>query len=191
MISAQLLLKIDSRLKQITGNFQSNVGTLDSILTDLRQLPPVRSTPIYKQQKQTIVGQILWQNLNFYELNEVMRQANQQFSSILTKIGNAVRKTSHNCLDDSLKWRAVGILEAGESQAVVGRSVHVTRKSSSSCGNNFKQRWTEASQLFSDLAAVSERISRQTVYHLAETVLYSRCPVLCIPLNVSNKKDRA
>ncbi|GFS86446.1 ATP-dependent DNA helicase [Trichonephila clavipes] len=80
---------VDSRLKQITGNFQSNFGGLDIILIGgLRQLPPVRSTPIYKQPKQTIVGPILWQNLKFYELNEVMRQANQQFSSILTKIGN-------------------------------------------------------------------------------------------------------
>ncbi|GFW40169.1 ATP-dependent DNA helicase [Trichonephila clavipes] len=67
----------------------SNFGGLDIILIrDLRQLPPVRSTPIYKQPKQTIVGPILWQILKFYELNEVMRQANQQFSSILTKIGN-------------------------------------------------------------------------------------------------------
>ncbi|GFR31894.1 ATP-dependent DNA helicase [Trichonephila clavata] len=88
MISAQLLLKVDSRLKQIT-NFQSNFGGLDIILIgDLRQLPPVCSTSIYKQPKQTIVGPILWQNLKFYELNEVMRQANQQFSSFLTKIRN-------------------------------------------------------------------------------------------------------
>ncbi|GFU92413.1 ATP-dependent DNA helicase [Trichonephila clavipes] len=36
----------------------------------------------------SIVGSVLWRNLKFYELNEVMRKANQQFSSILTKIGN-------------------------------------------------------------------------------------------------------
>ncbi|GFW00703.1 ATP-dependent DNA helicase [Trichonephila clavipes] len=54
MISAKLLLKVDSRLKQITGNFQSNFGGLDIILTgDLRELPSIRSTPIYKQPKQT------------------------------------------------------------------------------------------------------------------------------------------
>ncbi|GFY18485.1 ATP-dependent DNA helicase [Trichonephila clavipes] len=89
MFNAQLLLNVDSRLKQITGNFHSNFGGLDIILIgDLRQVPPVRSTPIYKQPKQTIVGPILWRNLKLYELNEVMRQANQQFSSILTKIGN-------------------------------------------------------------------------------------------------------
>ncbi|GFT20951.1 ATP-dependent DNA helicase [Trichonephila clavipes] len=45
------------------------------------QLPPVHSTPIYKQPKQTIVGPILWRDLNFYE---VMPRANQQYSSILT-----------------------------------------------------------------------------------------------------------
>ncbi|GFV85408.1 ATP-dependent DNA helicase [Trichonephila clavipes] len=90
MISAQLLLKVDSRLKQITGNFHSNFGGLDIILIgELRQLPPVRSTPIYKQPKQIIIGPISWRDLKFYELNEVMRQANQQFSSILTKIGNS------------------------------------------------------------------------------------------------------
>ncbi|GFT47518.1 ATP-dependent DNA helicase [Trichonephila clavipes] len=89
MTSAQLLLKVDSRFKQIIGNFQSNFGGLDIILIgDLLQLPPVRSTPIHKQPKQTIVGPILCRNLKFYELNEVMRQANQQFSSIITKIGN-------------------------------------------------------------------------------------------------------
>ncbi|GFT04278.1 ATP-dependent DNA helicase [Trichonephila clavipes] len=75
--------------KQITGNFQLHFGVLYIILIgDLRQLPPARSTPIYKQPKQTIVGPILWRNLKFYELNEVMRQANQQFSSILPEIGN-------------------------------------------------------------------------------------------------------
>ncbi|GFS89555.1 ATP-dependent DNA helicase [Trichonephila clavipes] len=49
MISAELLGHIDSRLKQITGNYNTNFGGLDMILIgDLRQLPPVRATPIYK-----------------------------------------------------------------------------------------------------------------------------------------------
>ncbi|GFW92285.1 ATP-dependent DNA helicase [Trichonephila clavipes] len=53
MISAELLGHINSRLKQITGNYNTNFGGLDMILIgDLRQLPPVRATPIYKQQKQ-------------------------------------------------------------------------------------------------------------------------------------------
>ncbi|GFU16293.1 ATP-dependent DNA helicase [Trichonephila clavipes] len=49
MIGAELLAQIDSRLKQITGNFDTNFGGLDVILIgDLRQIPPVRATPIYK-----------------------------------------------------------------------------------------------------------------------------------------------
>ncbi|GFV51889.1 ATP-dependent DNA helicase [Trichonephila clavipes] len=80
MISAQLLLKVDSRLKQITGNFQSNFGGLDIILIgDLRQLPPVRSTP--NQNRRSLD--------RFYGKIQNFSQANQQFSSILTKIGNS------------------------------------------------------------------------------------------------------
>ncbi|CAH2104199.1 unnamed protein product [Euphydryas editha] len=68
MIGAELLLQIDSRLKQITGDYKTNFGGLDVILIgDLRQLPPVRATPIYKQQKQKIVGPILWRGFKFYE----------------------------------------------------------------------------------------------------------------------------
>lgn len=89
MIDAELLSQIDSRLKQITGDFKTNFGGLHVILIgDLRQLPLVRATLIYKQQKQKIVGPILWRGFRFYELDQVMRQANQEFSSILTKIGN-------------------------------------------------------------------------------------------------------
>jgi hypothetical protein len=47
MVVAELLNRIDSRLKQITGNFQDNFGEMDIIfIGDLRQLPPVRATPI-------------------------------------------------------------------------------------------------------------------------------------------------
>lgn len=89
MIGAELLSQIDSRLKQITGNFNTNFEGMDMIfIGDLRQLPPVRATAIYKQQKLKIVGPSLWRALKFFELDQVMRQANQQFSSILIKIGN-------------------------------------------------------------------------------------------------------
>lgn len=65
------------------------------LIGDLRQLPPVRATSIYKQHKQTIVSPILWRSLIFYALVEVMRQANQLFTSILTKIGNGEQLESH------------------------------------------------------------------------------------------------
>ena len=89
MIGAELLAQIDSRLKQITGNYDDNFGSLDIILIgDLRQLPPVKATPIYKQPKQRMIGPVLWRGLKFYELTEVMRQSNIQFSTLLTKLGN-------------------------------------------------------------------------------------------------------
>lgn len=95
MIGAELLEQIDLRLKQITGNFTKNYGDLDVILIgDLRQLPPVRATPIYKQIKRRMTGPTVWRNLKFYELTEVMRQANVMFSNALTKIGNREKLNS-------------------------------------------------------------------------------------------------
>lgn len=72
MVSAQMLQKIDSRLKQITGNIDALFGGLDIILIgDLRQLPPVRATPIYKQCKTSLAGASLWQCLKYYSLDQV------------------------------------------------------------------------------------------------------------------------
>lgn len=89
MIGAQMLTKIDERLKQITGNHDVPYGGLDILMIgDLRQLPPVRATAIYKQPKQSIAGPMLWRQLQFYPLHEVMRQEDRVFSSILTKIGS-------------------------------------------------------------------------------------------------------
>ncbi|XP_049305794.1 uncharacterized protein LOC105227464 isoform X10 [Bactrocera dorsalis] len=91
MIGAELLAQIDARLKQITGNFETNFGGLDMIfIGDLRQLPPDRATPIYKQPKQRMAGPVLWRGLKFYQLTEVMRQSNSIFSTLLTKIGNGM-----------------------------------------------------------------------------------------------------
>ncbi|CAF4930975.1 unnamed protein product [Pieris macdunnoughi] len=113
MIGAELLSQIDSRLKQITGDFKTNFGGLDVILIgDLRQLPPVRATPIYKQQKQKIVGPILWRGFRFFELDQVMRQANQEFSSILTKIGNGQQLNDQELI--LLESRFVTMQEAEE-----------------------------------------------------------------------------
>lgn len=90
-IGAELLAQIDARLKQITGNYETNFGGLDMIfIGDLRQLPPVRATPLYKQPKQRMAGPVLWRGLKFYQLTEVMRQSNAIFSTLLTKIGNGM-----------------------------------------------------------------------------------------------------
>lgn len=89
MMSAELLHQVDARLKQITGDFVHNFGGKDIFLIgDLRQLPPVRATPIFQQIKASVVGPTLWRGFKFYELDQVMRQSNAQFSCVLTKIGN-------------------------------------------------------------------------------------------------------
>lgn len=99
MISAELLQQIDSRLKQITGNFNKNFGGVHIFFVrDLRQLPPVRATPIYKQIKQQLDDRVLWRDLQFFALNQVMRQADRLFSGLLTKLGNGEQLD-----DDELK----------------------------------------------------------------------------------------
>lgn len=88
MISAELNEKIDVRLKQITAINKIYGGKDVFLIGDLRQLPPVRATPIYKQTRQSLAGPTLWRSMKYYELSEVMRQSNADFAAILTKIGN-------------------------------------------------------------------------------------------------------
>lgn len=68
MVSAELLEQINERLKQITGLFTKAFGGLDVILIgDLRQLPPVKATPIFKQiKKKLLVNQF---GVNFINSN--------------------------------------------------------------------------------------------------------------------------
>ncbi|GFS99553.1 hypothetical protein TNCV_2802821 [Trichonephila clavipes] len=103
--------------------------------------------------------------------------------------------TTHNHLDDFLRWRAVCKLETGQSKK---RKVSQGQHRALTSGQDRyltlsarRHRWTRTPQLSRDLAAVRGRISRQTLYNrLAETVLYARRPVLCVPLTASYKKDR-
>ena len=87
MISAELLCKIDLRLKQITGNHSADFGNVDIILIgDLRQLPPVRATPIYKPVRTRLVGPHLWRKLKHLQLN--MEPPLMQFFQDIHKILN-------------------------------------------------------------------------------------------------------
>lgn len=88
MISAELNEKIDVRVKQITANNDIYGGKDVYLIGDLRQLSPVRASPIYKQTRQSLARPTLWRSLKYYELSEVMRQSNVDFAAILTKIGN-------------------------------------------------------------------------------------------------------
>ncbi|GFS88993.1 hypothetical protein TNCV_3578201 [Trichonephila clavipes] len=89
--------------------------------------------------------------------------------------------TTLRSLDDSLRCRTVGRLEAGQSQLEAARRLQTARK------------WTTAPQLIRDLAAVSERrISRQILYsRLTEIGLYVRLPVLCVPLTASIRESES
>jgi hypothetical protein len=60
---------------------------------DLRQLPSVFQTSIYKRSKTMFGSECMWQMLDYYPLKQVMRQSEVTFSTILTKIGNGDRLT--------------------------------------------------------------------------------------------------
>ncbi|GFV97912.1 hypothetical protein TNCV_5069521 [Trichonephila clavipes] len=113
--------------------------------------------------------------------------------------------TYHNCLEDFLRWRAIGRLEAVQSQAEVARWVRLP--SMESIPNKWychqegrpwstqnrswtlsarRHRWTMVPQLARELAAVSERrISWQKVCSL-----YVRHPAWCVILTASSRKER-
>lgn len=89
MIGADVLNTIHVRLQDITGNYEDPFGGIHIIFCgDLRQLPPVNARPVFKPCANSMHGAVLWQSLSFFPLSQVMRQTDEQFSSILTKIGN-------------------------------------------------------------------------------------------------------
>ncbi|XP_076545658.1 uncharacterized protein LOC143305523 [Osmia lignaria lignaria] len=89
MIGSDIFHTVNSRLQQITGNDDKPFGGQNIIFCgDLRQLPPIKGTPIYKRYGKRINGEMLWQRLYYYPLIQIMRQSNIQLSMILTKIGN-------------------------------------------------------------------------------------------------------
>lgn len=89
MIGADVLNTIHSRLQEITGNYDDPFGGMMIVFCgDLRQLPPVNARPVFKPSANSMHGAVLWQSLCFFPLVRVMRQTNERFSTILTKIGN-------------------------------------------------------------------------------------------------------
>ncbi|GFT09265.1 hypothetical protein TNCV_5061581 [Trichonephila clavipes] len=92
MIGCDVLHKINLLLKEITGVHDQPFGNLNIIFCgDLHQLPPVNASPVYKGPRNSICGPVLWQSLDYYPLEQVMRQSDSTFSGILTKIGNGER----------------------------------------------------------------------------------------------------
>ncbi|GFT97078.1 hypothetical protein TNCV_177041 [Trichonephila clavipes] len=92
MIGCDVLHKINLRLQEITGVHDQPFGNLNIIFCgDLHQLPPVNASSVYKGPRNSICGPVLWQSLDYYPLEQVMRQSDSPFSEILTKIGNGER----------------------------------------------------------------------------------------------------
>ena len=92
MLSAEILELLHLRLQQILLNFESPFGGINIIFCgDLRQLPAVKATPIYKRCRKMLCNQVLWQSLQYYNLTTVIRQKNSIFYNILgnlVKLGN-------------------------------------------------------------------------------------------------------
>jgi hypothetical protein len=60
MLGSDIFHKIDSRLKQITAVHDQNFGGLHVVMCgDLRQLPPVNATPIFKCSRDMLGGPVL------------------------------------------------------------------------------------------------------------------------------------
>jgi hypothetical protein len=74
MIGAELLATIESSLKKIMFNYDQHFGGLDIVFCgDLRQLPPVRQTPIYKRRRKSLCEAIIWQSLKSHTLTQLIR----------------------------------------------------------------------------------------------------------------------
>ncbi|XP_037558151.1 uncharacterized protein LOC119435325 [Dermacentor silvarum] len=92
MMSSNTLARVDDRLRQITGNYNDPFGGLDFIMCgDLRQLPPVRSSEVYKRSKtrnNIFNTHVTWHHLSYFPLVQVVRQSDAIFSAALSKIGD-------------------------------------------------------------------------------------------------------
>ncbi|XP_077506060.1 uncharacterized protein LOC144115492 [Amblyomma americanum] len=94
MLSSDLLRQVDRRLRQIRADrMREPFGAFDVILCgDMRQLPPVRSSEVYKRPKSNgavfSTEVMAWHNLEYFPLTQVVRQSDVVFSNLLTKIGD-------------------------------------------------------------------------------------------------------
>ncbi|UYV69623.1 hypothetical protein LAZ67_7000006 [Cordylochernes scorpioides] len=97
MLSAAIFGKINYRLQQITGIYDQPFGGIHMILCgDFRQLPPVRASPCYTVPHNQLGGPVLWQSINYFPLVHVVRQTDELFSTILTKIGDGLKLSVNN-----------------------------------------------------------------------------------------------
>ncbi|XP_062556879.1 uncharacterized protein LOC134221708 [Armigeres subalbatus] len=92
MIGANILDAIHARLQDIRSEYDDAFGGMDIIFVgDFRQLPPVNARFVFKPPANSMHGAVLWQSLQFHPLVRVMRQSDEEFSAVLTSIGNGER----------------------------------------------------------------------------------------------------
>lgn len=94
MVGSKMLNYINMRLQQIFHNEEIFGGITIITFGDLRQLPPVGGSYIFKTTKITtaysdIVDDYLWSHFKYIDLNEIMRQkGDQQFAIALNNMAN-------------------------------------------------------------------------------------------------------
>ncbi|EDS42392.1 conserved hypothetical protein [Culex quinquefasciatus] len=95
MVGAHTLNTAHIRLQDVYMIYDVAYGGVNVLVSgDLMQLPPVNARAVFKPPSNSICGAVVWQSLMFHELKQVMRQADKQFSDILTKIGNGLKLTA-------------------------------------------------------------------------------------------------
>nr|XP_037278724.1 ATP-dependent DNA helicase PIF1-like [Rhipicephalus microplus] len=117
MMSADQLKLVDCGLRQITQRLTRTFGGLNVIFCgDLRQLPPVRASEIFKRRRSAdgLLGfsTVTWHHLEYFPLARVVRQSDVTFSAVLTKIrdGRALKPEEVKLLES----RFVTVEEAAE-----------------------------------------------------------------------------
>ncbi|GFY45568.1 transposable element Tcb2 transposase [Trichonephila inaurata madagascariensis] len=112
--------------------------------------------------------------------------------------------SSHNRLEDDLKWSAIGCIEGGMLQRVIIKGTVVRRlgqgrsKAATPTEDRFLtingrcHRHMIAKELTKDFSAASGMtISKQTAHkRIAEKTFYAQRPVICVSLNLSQQKAR-
>ncbi|KAH7983717.1 hypothetical protein HPB52_013874 [Rhipicephalus sanguineus] len=70
---------------------------------DVRQLPPIRAAEVYRNSRlhQSIFDEesMPWHSLSYYQLNHVVRQIDERFATLLTKIGRGLAPDEMSLLE--------------------------------------------------------------------------------------------
>ncbi|KAK8771475.1 hypothetical protein V5799_025280 [Amblyomma americanum] len=117
------LKMVDRRLRQIRADrMREPFGAFDVILCgDMRQLPPVRASEVYKRPKSNgavfSTEVMAWHTLEYFPLTQVVRQSDVVFSNLLTKIGDGAVLEDFEV--ELLESRFVDAEEAGSRSKAV------------------------------------------------------------------------